>query len=174
LRWTIKAIEPSRRNPVVTAAKVSDALRAIGEDLEIRGIRCLDLRCDGDTYIVQCGYQEPPSATPVTLQYSQEDIDHLDDQGQAKRKDSPPAKDFLALSHVFRGIGWYVENKNARLLRISNTESVGENAVFKIEYEPDRGDPVTEERPVSTLYDVCVNMYKQRGKTSARYGRWRR
>jgi hypothetical protein len=158
----------------MVAAKLPEVLRAIGEDLEIRGIRCLDLRCKEDEYVVQCGYQEPPSPTPVTLHYSQEDIEHLDDQGQAKRNGLSPAKDFLALSHVFRGIGWYVENKNARLLRISNTESVGANPVFKIEYEADSGDPVMEERPVSTLYDVCVNMYKQRGKTSARYGRWRR
>ena len=158
----------------MAAGKLSEALRVIGEDLEIRGIRCLDLRCDGDTYVIQCGYQEPPSPTPVTLHYSEEDIEQLDDQGQAKRNGSSAAKDFLALSHVFRGIGWYVENKKARLLGISNAESAGANPVFKIEYEPDRGDPVTEERPVSTLYDVCVNMYKQRGKTSARYGRWRR
>jgi hypothetical protein len=158
----------------VNTAKLSEALRAIGEDLEIRGIRCLDLRWEADTYVVEGGYQEPPSPRPVTLHYSEEDIEHLDRQGQAKRTDSPPEKDFLTLSHLFRGIGWYVENKNARLLRISNIESAGMDPVFKIEYEPHMGDPVVEERSASTFYDVCVKMYKQRGKADRRYSRWRR
>jgi len=161
----------------MTTAKLSKALRAVGEDLEIRGIRCLDLRCEGDTCIVQCGYQQPPAPTPLTLHYAPDDIEHLDREGREKRQDFSPAKDFLTLSHILRGIGWYLDKRNARLLRISNNESPGTNMVFRIEYETDEGGAVVEERPVSSLYDICVNMYKQRGKDTrfgAKTGRWRR
>src|SRR5207253_166487 len=61
----------------------STILRAIGQELEARGLKTFELRPDGDVYIVACGYQEPPSATPVTLHYSWEDIEDLDRAGSA-------------------------------------------------------------------------------------------
>ena len=39
----------------------------------------------GKTYIVECGYQEPPAPTPVSLQYDPKDIDELERIGEGKR-----------------------------------------------------------------------------------------
>ena len=52
------------------AVSYSEILRVIGQDLEIRGIKAFDIRDEGDRFFVQCGYQDPPAATPVTLYYS--------------------------------------------------------------------------------------------------------
>lgn len=155
----------------------SKALRAIGQDLEIRDIKSLDLRYQDKNYIVQCGYQPPPSPIPVTLHYSSEDVDRLDRESQERRQASSGGTELLTLSHLLRGIGGYLEKRKARLLRISNNDSPGSAAVFTIEYETDVGERVVEERSVSSIYDLSVNMYKQRGKNLSaadKYRRWRR
>lgn len=151
-------------------------LRAIGQDLEIRGIRCFDLRYEKDRYVVEGGYQAPPAPMPVALHYTADDIERLDVEGQ-KNREKVPAKDFLGFSQLLRGIGGYLDKRNACLVRISNNESPGSDPVFRVEYITAERETVVETRTVSSLYDICVNMYKQRGKLmdrAARYARWRR
>jgi hypothetical protein len=48
----------------------SEILRAIGQDLELRGMKTFDIRSEGQNVLVQCGYQKPPAPMPVTLQYT--------------------------------------------------------------------------------------------------------
>jgi hypothetical protein len=43
------------------------ALRCIGQDLDRRGLKSFDIRLRGEEYIAECGYQEPPSPTPVSI-----------------------------------------------------------------------------------------------------------
>ncbi len=161
----------------MAVANYSKALRAIGQDLEIREIKSLDLRHRDKNYIVQCGYQPPPSPIPVTLHYSPEDLDRLDREGQQKRQASASGTELMTLSHLLRGIGGYLEKRKARLLRISNIDCPGSATVFTIEYETDVGERVVEERSVSSIYDLCVGMYRQRGKNPSgadKFRRWRR
>ena len=51
----------------MSAIAWSKALRAIGQDLEARGIKTFVIRCEADLYVVEAGYQSPPAPTPVTL-----------------------------------------------------------------------------------------------------------
>jgi hypothetical protein len=51
----------------MSAIAWSKALRAIGQDLEMRGIKTFVIRCEADLYVVEAGYQSPPAPTPVTL-----------------------------------------------------------------------------------------------------------
>ena len=53
------------------------ALRAIGQDWERRMLKSFDLKVEGDLYIAECGYQLPPSPTPVELRYTQADLREL-------------------------------------------------------------------------------------------------
>jgi hypothetical protein len=155
----------------VPAVNYSEVLRVIGQDLEIRGIKAFDIRDEGEKILVQCGYQMPPAATPVTLSYTPRDIRELRPQGEEKRGQSLERRDFLTLSQTLRAIGGYVDQQKARLIRLSNNEFSGADVVFRIEYETREGERLIDNRSGSAIYDLCVNMYKRRGK-SAR-GIWR-
>lgn len=152
-------------------------LRVIGQDLEARGLKAFDIRCSRDRYEADCGYQAPPAPTPVALVYSVADIEELERQGQARRSENPAALDLLTLSQMLRSFGGYLDSKSIILLRMTNNESAGAEAVFKIEGKTERGERLVDERTAAAIYDMGVNMYKQRGKLSgaaARYARWRR
>ena len=146
------------------AESYSEILRVIGQDLEIRGIKAFDIRDEGDRICVQCGYQVPPAATPVTLYYTPRDIEELKPQGAEKRGQSSKPEDFFTISQTLRAIGGYVDQKKARFLRLSNNDCPGADVVFRIEYETRERERLVEDRSGSGIYDLCVNMYKRRRK----------
>jgi hypothetical protein len=147
----------------------SKALRAIGQDLEARGIKTFVIRCEADLYVVEAGYQSPPAPTPVTLYYTLDDIEQLDREGQEDDRGSG-VKDFLTLSQILRTIGTYVDRKGARLLSVSNNTSTG--TVVTIEYETAQGARVIDDRTGSAIYDMCVSFYKLRGRSRLRSLFW--
>lgn len=146
------------------AESYSEILRVIGQDLEIRGLKAFDIRDEGDRICVQCGYQVPPAATPVTLCYTPRDIEELKPQGAEKRGQSSKPEDFFTISQTLRAIGGYVDQKKARFLRLSNNDCPGADVVFRIEYETRERERLVEDRSGSGIYDLCVNMYKRRRK----------
>ena len=146
------------------AVSYSEILRVIGQDLEIRGIKAFDIQDEGERVFVQCGYQDPPAATPVTLYYTARDIEELKPQGTEKRGQPSKQGDFFTLSQTLRAIGGYVDQKKARLIRLSNNDCPGADVVFRIEYETRERERVVDDRSGSAIYDLCVNMYKRRGK----------
>ena len=155
----------------------SEVLRAIGQDLEMRGMKTFDIQNEGQNVLVRCGYQGPPAPMPVSLQYTPADIDELQMAGEQRRGQFATAQDFYTLSQTLRAIGAFVEQKKGRLLRVSNYGSMGADVVFRVEYEMEGGERMSDAYSSSTIYDICVSMYKQRGKFSAKrdkYKRWRR
>lgn len=156
--------------------KFADALRCIAQDLDRRGLKTFDVRLVRDEYIVEGGYQAPPSPTPVTIHYTLKDLDELDSAGEARRGEPAPAKEFLNQVQIFRTIGGYLDKNEARLVRITNNNASGDDSTFKVEYVTRDGERMMEDRAGSALYDMCVVMYKQRGKltgTGGRRSRWR-
>ena len=153
------------------------ALRCIGQDLDRRGIRCFDIRFDANEYTVVGGYQEPPAATPVTIQYRPLDIADLDDAGAEKRGMSAPAKEFLTQAQILRAIGGFLDKHHGRLFRLTNNEPPSTEPSVKVEYISADGERMLFNRTGSALYDMCVGMYKQRGKltgTGGQFSRWPR
>jgi len=148
---------------MTSALNCSQALRAIGEDLEQRGIKAFDITCAEDCYTVQGGYQVPPNPMPLSLRYSMEDVRQLDREHREKRNQVPVDHDFLRLPLILRSIAGYISRKKGRLLRISNNAASGTNAVFRIEYTNADQERVVDERAVSAIYDICVSQYKLRG-----------
>ncbi len=159
----------------MSAIAWSKTLRAIGQDLEARGIKTFVIRCEADLYVVEAGYQSPPALTPVTLYYTLDDIEQLDREGREEDKCNSAAKDFLRLSQILRAIGTYLSRKGGRLLSVSNNVLTGTMPVVKIEYETAQGERVVDDRTGSAIYDMCVGVYKLRRKSSgnaAGYFRW--
>jgi hypothetical protein len=153
------------------------ALRCIAQHLELRGLKTFDIRSEGTGYIALCGYQDPPSATPVTVQFSPADIEELDRSGEENRGKSLPAKEFLNQIQILRTIGGYLDKNEARLIRISNNDSPGTDSLFRVEYQSRTGEHVIDDRAGAAIYDMCVVMYKQRRNltgTGSRTSRWRR
>jgi hypothetical protein len=153
------------------------SLRCIAQDLERRGLKTFDIRFERDEYIAECGYQEPPAETPVTIHYTFQDIEDLDVSGEAKRGEPSGAKEFLNQIQIFRAIGGYLDKNKARLVRLTNNDGPRQDQNFKLEYITRDGERVIDDRPGSAVYDMCVVMYKQRGKmtgTGGRASRWRR
>ena len=141
----------------------STSLRCIGQDLEHRGLKTLDLLKEGQDYVVRCGYQPPPAATPVTLHYSQGDIKQLEEEGREKRAAiAAPPRDFVTLVQILRAIGGYLDKIDARLVRISNNDAPSKDWMFRVEYVDQEGKKVVDDRAGSAIHDICVSMYKQR------------
>ena len=152
------------------------ALRCIGQDLERRGIKCFDIRFEANEYLALCGYQEPPADTPVTIRYRAVDLADIDDAGAEKQGQTAPPKEFLNLVQILRTVGGFLDKNEARLVRLTNNESAATEPSVKIEYISRDGERVLADRTGSALYDMCVAMYKQRGRltgTEGRFSRWR-
>ena len=66
--------------------------------------------------IVECGYQEPPAPTPVSIHYTLKDIDELEQVGrnQTRRRPRGP-KNFINQVQIFRSIGGYLDKNEAKL-----------------------------------------------------------
>lgn len=140
------------------------ALRCIGQDLELRALKTFDLTVDGEKCVVQCGYQTPPAPTPVTLHYTADDLEELDTAGQVKRGSSAASMEFLSIAQIFRAIGGFLDKNEHVLIGISNNHRAGRDSMLRVEYESREGVRVIDNRPVSAIYDMCVSMYKKRGK----------
>ena len=160
-----------KRSRQVPIFNYSTWLRCIGEDLEQRGLKTLDLRNEGQKYVVLCGYQSPPAPTPVTLHYSQSDIQQLDKAGREKRGKPAPPKEFVTLVQILRAIGGYLDKIDAHLVRISNNAAPSKDWMFRVEYVDRDGERVVDDRAGSALYDICVSMYKQRRRMTGTGGK---
>jgi hypothetical protein len=152
-------------------------LRCIGQDLERRGLKSFDIRLQGSTYLVEGGYQEPPSPMPVSLRYDRSDLEELDRAGENKRGEGVRPREFINQVQIFRTIGAYLDRNESHFLRLSNTEQRAKDSQFTVEYLTHDGDHIVDDRAGAAIYDMCVQMYKQRGKltgTGGRRGGWRR
>lgn len=163
-------------NTSVAAIKYATSLRCIGQDLERRGLKSYDIRLERNEYVVRCGYQDPPSPTPVSIQYTVKDLKELDRLGAGKRGESAVSKEFLSQVQIFRTIGSYLDKNEAQLIRMTNNDNNGLESLLKVEYVTRDGERLVDDRAGAAIYDMCVTMYKQRGKLTGTEGplsRWR-
>ena len=141
------------------------AMRAVGLLLERRDLKTFDLTYDKREFRLKCGYQKPPCSTAVELRYSIDEIESLERENLINRSNSRKIIDFLSLAEVLRGLGGYVDKKKGRLIRISNNDLNVASGSVKLEYESSDADRREELFSLSLIYDICVRMYKERGKT---------
>ena len=146
------------------------ALRCIGQDLERRGLKTFDISFDGREFVAFCGYQAPPAATPVELKYRPSDIDELDQAGGQNRQKVTPPKDFLNQPQVFRTIGGFLDKNGAQLVRLANNDPRAKESTFVVEYVDRDGERIVDDRAGAAIYDMCVSMYKQRGRLTGTGG----
>lgn len=147
---------------MVQGPKYGQALRVIGQTLEELHLIAFSVKSEGKGYLIQ-GYAE--ESEPVELRYTNADIQHMDRKRRAMRSDPFRMPDFRNLSQLLRAAGSYLESKDGRLLAIS--KQLGAVTSFTIQY--DSGEHHKEEKHLaSSLYDLCLRMYRQRKASKAK------
>lgn len=142
----------------------SEALRSVGEDLDLRGIKTFAIRCEANLLMVDAGYQAPPAATPVTLHYALKDIEQLDRKAGERGDDLSAIKSFISLAEILSAIGTYVSDKGARLFGVSNIASTDNMPLIDMEYETVHGDRMFDRLTGSGIFALCVRDHKRRGR----------
>ena len=96
------------------------------------------------------------------LRYTAKDIDYLEREGIAKRRNPRGTPDFLSLSHILRTAGARVEKKSGQLIGVSRrVQSEGIHSLV-IKFRNYNGEEREEEYVGPSVYDLCLHWYKQR------------
>lgn len=141
-----------------------EALRTIGADIDLRGLKTFTMRCEANLIIIDAGYQLPPAATPVTLHYAPKDIGDLDRKARERSDYLSATRSFIYLSEILSAIGTYVSEKGGCLLTLSNNASTETMPVIDIEYETVQRERKFERLTNSDIYALCVRDHKRRGR----------
>ncbi|MGH7931242.1 MAG: hypothetical protein ACREQV_26020, partial [Candidatus Binatia bacterium] len=95
----------------------------------------------------------------IELCYTVQDVERLEEEGRSRRGNSQKNADASSLSQVLRCVGAYLNQKRARLCKISR-----EIDYVAIEYETSLGSRMKETLGLKDLYDLWVRMYLQRSE----------
>jgi hypothetical protein len=165
-------------------AALTRSLRCIGQDFERfpRSIRDLSIEASDSSYIVRVtvnllvdqSVENGPHAgngddariraatKSFELRYTAKDIDYLEREGIAKRRNPRGTPDFLSLSHILRTAGAQVEKKSGQLIGVSRrVQSEGMQSLVT-KFRNYNGEEQEEEYVGPSVYDLCVHWYKQR------------
>lgn len=172
----------------------SKALRAIGDGLEALQVELIEIRCEGENYIVRAetrkqpskisllndlrngafrimwqilpsSYQWNPSSVAMDLFYTPKLVERLESVGQARRENAS-MPDPYSMPTTLRVIGAYIDSKDVRLRQISRRDEL-----MVIQYETPQGDCRTEELTASSLHALFVEMYAKRSSRESKNGK---
>ena len=112
----------------------------------------------------QFSTQTPPRRFPASfvflgMQFTPEDIDRLEREGQALGSPWEDVPDLHSLPQILWTVGAYVDHRAGRLLRVSK-----HNQTVTICYRSAIGSEQMEEFTESNLYDFWVHVYLRRRK----------
>src|SRR5262245_40243424 len=85
----------------------------------------------------------------VELLYTEKDVERLEEEGRARRVDDRRTADPSTLSQVLRCLGAYLNQKCARLLKVSR-----EAETMLLEYETSLGTTMRETLSTADVYDI--------------------
>ena len=144
----------------------SYTLRCIGQNLEGMDLKSLEVKTQGDKFIVQgCSKKASTNTMDILKRYGPDDIKKLDEMGKAQRKRGSRPSNLLSLSQVLRFCGNYVDRLRGRLIRVSWQDQNDKIQSITIQFEPyEEGRSGKSDSPVTTIEELCIHVYKQRKK----------
>ena len=151
----------------MSSTSTSEALRAIGNDLDLRGIKTFSLKREADLFVVDGGYQAPPADTPVTVHYCRKDIEELCRKAAESNDYLFRTRSFIYRSEILSAIGTYVEDKGGRLVSISNLRSTEPAPIIDITYDVLVSGQIIERFTEVDIYALCVRGHKRRQRREA-------
>jgi hypothetical protein len=143
----------------------SYALRCIGQNLEGMDLKSLELKIQGDKFIIQGWSKSASNTMDVAKRYEPEDIRKLDEQGRAQRKTASRPSNLLSLPQVLRFCGSYVDRLRGRLTRVSwqdQTDKIQSITIQFVPYEEQRS--ARSDAQATMIEELCIHVYKQRKK----------
>ena len=161
-----------------TATSYGQQLRSLGQYLEAQRINIFELTCRGERFVVK---GEPEKETSLlaalrqwqqrrrsdglnaSLTFTRNDLDELERQGRAQRKEFNRLPDFYRLPNALRTVGQYLELKGAELLELQKRQL----SLTVLARNKD-GHPQMEERSLASFYDLFLKLHDKRGKPPSR------
>lgn len=139
----------------------ASALRCIGQALELRGIDVFELTAtETGEFLVEYADPDPPHTRILTIQFSPDNIEVLDREGQARRHEAKSEFRFDSLPEVLRAAGWHLDGKRAELRRLNNC-CLSEAADLELEYQT-RAGPQSATLARDTIRGIAMKMYRRR------------
>lgn len=154
----------------------SYTLRCIGQNLEGMDLKSLEVRTQGDKFIVQGWSKKASNTMDILKRYGPDDIKKLDETGKAQRKHGSRRSNLLSLPQVLRFCGNYVDRLHGRLIRVSWQDQNDKIQSITIQFEPyEERRSGKSDSQVTTIEELCIHVYKQRKKiTTAIEKPWQR
>jgi hypothetical protein len=161
-----------------TSTSYGQQLRSLGQYLEAQRINIFELTCRGERFVVK---GEPEKETSLlaalrqwqqrrrseglnaALTFTRNDLDQLERQGRAQRKQFNRLPDFYSLPNALRTVGQYLELKGAELLELQKRQ-----LSLTVLSRNNDGHPQMEERSLASFYDLFLKLHDKRGKTPSR------
>lgn len=161
-----------------TSTSYGQQLRSLGQYLEAQRINIFELTCRGERFVVK---GEPEKETSLlaalrqwqqrrrsdglnaSLTFTRNDLDQLERQGRAQRKQSNRLPDFYSLPNALRTVGQYLELKGAELLELQKRQL----SLTVLSRNKD-GHPQMEERSLASFYDLFLKLHDKRAKAPSR------
>ena len=150
-----------------TPAKMrySSLLRCIGQSLQDKGLKSIEVKSHGDTLIVQAWNRGTSMVMDLEKHYTPEDLRKLEVEGRAKRGPFVGPPNMLSLSQVFRLAGNYVDRMSGRLLRVSWQDQSDKIQSLTVQWETVQpGKESAESQGAKIVDELCIHIYKQRKK----------
>jgi hypothetical protein len=155
------------------ASTFAQKLRAIGQAMEGAHFEDFDIESNGNSFFIRGIIRSKPESVSFLrallgksptqdarfreFRYTSDEIERLEKEGQARRRDPDGMPDFYTLSQMLRTVGAYIDGKRARLGKLYRR---GTRLI--LEFEGTQVPPSIEEHTVSSFYNFFVHMYLRR------------
>jgi hypothetical protein len=150
-------------------------LRAIGQELETRGITVFEIKNQPGRYIVRGTPDKPASLiasmrrwarkdegdASQILNYGSQQIEEIERRGKKKRAKPGRLPDFYNLSNTLRTLGAYLNSKDAHLLELHKRP-----LTVTLLYQNRHGHPHMEDRTIASFFDVFVERHGKRSRAN--------
>jgi hypothetical protein len=161
------------------ASTYAQKLRAIGQAMEGSHLEDFDIESNGNSFFVRGikrskahpvsflqalrGKSPTQDAKFLEFRYTSDEVERLEREGQARRRDPNGMPDFYNLSQMLRTVGAYIDGKQARLGKVYRR-----GTRLTLEFESAQAPPNIEEHTASSFYNFFVHMYLRRSGHPAR------
>lgn len=102
------------------------------------------------------------------LRYTDKDIQYLEREGIAKRRNPRGTPDFLSLSHILRTAGAQIEKRRGQLVKVSRHFESEDVQSLIIKFRSYNGEDREEKHVGPHIYDLCVGWYKHRNGAASK------
>jgi hypothetical protein len=150
---------------IAAKMRYSSVLRCIGQSLEDMGLKSIEVKTHGETFIVQAWNRGTSMALDLEKHYTPDDLRKLEAEGRAKQRPFAGPPNMLSLSQVFRLAGNYVDRMGGRLLRVSWQDQSDKIQSLTVQWETmEPGKGSAESHGATIVDELCIHIYKQRKK----------